>query len=265
MITKDAIKSKLSELYRFRHLYYSIVKKNLYGKYKNSALGFLWNFLTPVISILLFYIVFENFMDRAIPHFWAYLCIGMFPFAFMNTNLIGGASNITSNGGMIKKMYFPREIIPLAQVTYTFIIFLIAYTIVAVLMILVGFPLGLDGMLFLPLVILTMFFFSFGAILFTSAISVYSRDFGYFIEAISRILFWVTPIFYMAGERTGIIGTLIWFNPLTYYVEGFHDIMYRGIMPSNELLMACVVMSMAMFIIGACVFVKLKDGFAERI
>ena len=265
MVSTDAVKGRLSETYRFRYMFYSLVKKNLFGKYKNSALGFLWNFVTPAISILLFYIVFSNFMGRGIPHYWAYLCVGMFPFSFMNTNLIGGASNITSNGGMIKKMYFPRELLPLSQVTYTLIVFLIAYSIVFVIMLATGFPLGSKGMVALPLVILTMFVFSFGTILLTSAISVYSRDFEYLITALARILFWVTPIFYMTDSITGILSKIIWFNPLTYYVESLHDIVYRGSMPSAELLIACTVLSFVMLIIGVLVFEKLKDGFAERI
>ncbi len=265
MISWNAVKGKISELYRFRYMFYSLVRKSLFGKYKNSALGFLWNFITPAISILLFYIVFESFMGRDIPHFWVYLCIGMFPFAFMSNNLIGGASNITSNGGMIKKMYFPREILPLSQVAYTLIVFLIAYSIVAILMLITGFPLSSKGLPALPLIILTMFAFSFGTILLTSAISVYSRDFEYLITALARILFWVTPIFYTTDSLTGVLSTIVWLNPLTYYVEGLRDIVYIGIMPETELLIMCTIISAVMLAIGAYVFERLKDGFAERI
>ncbi|MFA7032436.1 MAG: ABC transporter permease [Bacilli bacterium] len=264
MAFRDAVKGKLSELYSFRHMYYSLVQRSLFGKYRNSALGFLWNFLTPAISILLFYIVFENFMGQNIDNYWAYLCVGMFPFQFMNQNLIGGASNITSNGGMVKKIYFPREILSLSQVTYTFIIFLISYGIVISLMIATGiFPTG--GLLALPIIILTMFLFSLGTIMLTSSISVYSRDFEYLIIAFSRVLFWVTPIFYLAEARAGILYTIIWFNPLTYFVEGFHHAVCWGTMPSTGLLMGCVLISIVVFVIGALVFFKLKDGFAERI
>ena len=261
----DAVKGKFSELYRSRFMFYSLVRKNLFGKYKNSVLGFAWNFLTPVISVMLFYIVFENFMGRGVPYYWLYLCVGMFPFSFMNTNLIGGASSITSNGGMIKKMYFPRELLPLSQVAYTLIVFLIAYVIVFIMMLITGFPLSTKGMLALPLVIITMFIFSFGTILLTSAISVYSRDFEYLITAFARVLFWVTPIFYMIDSLTGVLSKIIWFNPLTYYVVGLQDIIYRGVMPSAELLIACIVLSTVTLIVGLYIFEKLKDGFAERI
>lgn len=259
-------KGKLRELYDYRHLYYSLVKKSLYGKYKNSALGFLWHFLSPVISIILMYIVFENFLGRDIENFWAYLCIGMFPFQFMNGNLIGGASNIISNGGMIQKMYFPREILSLSQVTYTFIIFLISYLTVTALMLVAGI-LSIGGMLALPIVLASMFLFSLGSIMLTSSITVYVRDFEHLITAAARILFWVTPIFYMIEARAGagILYTLIWFNPLTFFVEGFHYVMYWGTMPGTGLLLGCVIISLVMFLIGFVVFNKLKDGFAERI
>ena len=265
MISKEEVKGKLSEMYRFRFMFYSLVKKSLYGKYKNSALGFLWNFITPVIMILLLYVVFETIRAREIEYFWAYLCVGMFPFTFMNSNLIGGASNIISNGGMIKKMYFPREILSLSQVTYTFIVFVIAYMIVIALMAIVGVPLSSEGLLALPVIIVAMFFFSLGTIMFTSSISVYSRDFEYFITATARVLFWVTPIFYMTDSLTGILNTIVWINPLTYYVEGLHDIIYRGIMPSTELLAIAAIISAVTFIAGAAIFQKLKDGFAERL
>ena len=112
---------------------------------------------------------------------------------------------------------------------------------------------------------LMMFIFSFGTILLTSAISVYSRDFEYLITAFARVLFWITPIFYIPDTLTGILSNIIWLNPLTYYVEGLHEIIYWGVLPSTELLVACTLLSVIMLIIGVYVFTKLKDGFAERI
>ncbi|NLL94216.1 MAG: ABC transporter permease [Thermoplasmatales archaeon] len=261
----NILKGKFNELYAYRYLYQSLVKRSLYGKYKNSVLGFLWNFITPAVSILLFFVVFENFMGREIPNYWAYLCIGMFPFTFMNTNLAGGASSITSNSSMVKKMHFPREILPLSQVTYTFVIFLIAYAIVIVLMILVGMPLNPQSLLAFPIVAATMFLFSLGTILLTSAISVYSRDFEYLVTALSRILFWITPIIYTTDILAGILSRIIWINPLTYYVEGMHDIFYLGIIPDMGIILACTILAIVMFLVGVIVFARLKDGFAERI
>jgi lipopolysaccharide transport system permease protein len=265
MFSISSIKERFDELSRFKQMFFSLVSKSLYGKYKNSALGFLWNFITPAISIMLFYIVFENFIGRNMENYWAYLCIGMFPFTFMNTNLTGGASCITSNGGIIKKMYFPREILPLSQVTYTFIVFAIAYSIVIVLMLITQCPLSLKGLPAILILLLTMFVFSLGTTLFTSAISVYSRDFEFLITAISRILFWITPIFYTVESLAGILSKLIWLNPLTFFVKGFQDILYWGVMPSMNLLIICCSISVIMLVIGVYTFEKLKDGFAERI
>ena len=109
-----------------------------------------------------------------------------------------------------------------------------------------------------------MFAFSLGTIL-TSTVSVYYRDFEHLIVALTRILFWVTPIFYMIESLSGVLQFVIWFNPLTYYVRGLQDIMYWGIMPSVELIVACTAVSSVSLAVGLYVFEKFKDGFAERI
>lgn len=259
------IEGRLIELYEFRYMLHSLIRKSLFGKYKNSVLGFLWNFITPLISVLLFYIVFENFSGQSVPYFWAYLCVGMFPVNYMTSNMIGGASCITSNGALIKKMYFPSEMLPLSQASYTLIVFIIAYLIVIALMVITGFPLKISGLLAFPFIISMMFVFSLGTILFTSAISAYSRDFEYLITALARILFWVTPIVYTIDSISGILSTIIWLNPMTYYVVSFQEILYKGVMPSAGIMASCAVLAIGALIIGTYVFNKLKDGFAERI
>jgi lipopolysaccharide transport system permease protein len=162
-------------------------------------------------------------------------------------------------------MYFPREILPLSQVAYTFVIFTIAYSVLIALMVITQYSIALNGLLALAVVIPAMFIFSLGTILFTSSVSVYLRDFEFFIVAMSRLLFWVTPIFYMVYSTTGILSKLVWLNPLTYFVTSFQDILYWGVMPSTKILIICCIISAVMFVIGSYTFEKLKDGFAERI
>lgn len=265
MFKAKFIRDRIQELRSFRYMFFNLVKKKLYGKYKNTVLGFIWNFIVPVLSILVLYVVFDTIRERDFPFFWAYLCIGMFPFSLMSPSITEGAGSITSNANMIKKMYFPMEILPLTQVTYSFIIFSISYIFVAILMVFVGFPLGYGGLLALPLVIITMFIFSLGMMMFVSTITVYIRDLEPLISVFGRSLFWLTPIFYSTDQLTGPLLTLVWMNPLTYYVESFHDILYRGIMPDGSVLIGCVIISLLTLVLGAYTFFKFKDGFVERI
>jgi lipopolysaccharide transport system permease protein len=265
MSKKDIVWGKLNELYRYRYMFFSIVKRNLTGKYKNSALGFLWNFITPAVSVILFYIVFSNFMGRDIPNYWAYLSLGVFSFTFLNENIIGGSSVIINNSNMIKKIYFPTEIVMMAQVAYSFTIFLISYIIIIVLMAVTGAFVNLDGIIaFLPIIIF-MFMFSLGTTLFLSSITVYVRDLQHLITAFARILFWITPIFYMANAVSGILSKIIWLNPLTYYIESLRSIFYYGVMPTPELFLISGICGLTMLLLGIVVFYSLKKGFSERI
>jgi len=255
----------LKEIYHYRHMLFALVKRNLKGKYNNSALGFLWHFITPAVSVALFYMVFGALKINPMENYWAYLCVGMFAFTFLNTNIIGGASCIVSNGGMIKKMHFPMEIIVLSQVLLSLVIFVISYSIVIILMLLSGIQMTMGTVWLVPLNLLVMLIFTTGFTMLISSISTYIRDLEFTIVAFARVLFWVTPIFYTIDSATGILGKIIWLNPLTYYVVIMQDALYFGVIPENSILTTAVVMAFTVALIGWAVFTKLKRGFAERI
>jgi ABC-type polysaccharide/polyol phosphate export permease len=242
-----------------------MVVKNLKGKYKNSYLGFLWHFITPAIMILLFYIVFTTIRYTDDEYYWAYLCVGIIPFTFFQSNLSAGAGCIVANGGMINKMYFPREIIVLSQVISTFITFVIGYAAIIVIMVISGFQFTFETLLFLPVIMALSFVFTTGYVLMTSAVTVYVRDLQYFIDAFSRLFFWVTPIFFYMDSITGILETILWCNPYTYFIELYHDILYYGTFPEPIMIMASIVLALAFLLIGVLVFNRYKGKFAEKL
>jgi ABC-2 type transport system permease protein len=248
-----------------RSILYSLVRKNLEGQYKNSYLGFLWQFITPTVTILLFYIVMTGIRESQIEDYWLYLCSGQFMFTFLQTNLINGAGCIVNNAGMIQKMSFPREIIVLAQVMSSFIVMCIAYAIILVLMVITGCEFGLVPMLlFIPVMLVAAVFAAGMAFLF-SAVTVYVRDVQHFINAFARVLFWITPMFYLVGETSGLLFMLIWWNPFTYYVEAFHDILYYVEVPELWQMGIGIVLAFATFAVGLAVFRKLKGRFADKL
>jgi len=259
------ITGSLKEVYEYRHFLYSMVAKNLKGRYKSSYLGFLWHFITPTILIIIFYVVFTGIRTSPIEDFWVYLCVGMFPFTFLQTNLSAGSNCVVSNGGMIKKMYFPREIVVLSQIISTFITFIIAYAVIIVLMLLAGFSINANAFIFLPIVVILSIVFATGYVLILSSITVFVRDVHHFIDATSRIVFFVTPIFYLASEVTGVLEKVIWLNPFTYFIESYHDILYFGMVPETFQLVVCVALAILALIIGLMVFNKLKGRFAEEL
>lgn len=264
-IRMSTISKIAREVYNYRSLLYSMVARNLKGKYKSSYLGFGWHFVTPAILIVVFYIVFTGVMQREIDHYWVYLCVGMFPFTFFQSNLGAGAGCVVSNAGTIKKMYFPREIVVFSQIISTFITLLIAYSVVIVLMLLSGYPFNIGALAFLPIILVLSVLFATGYVLFFSALTVFVRDVQFFIEATARILFWVTPIFYLASDVMGILSYIMKFNPFAYFIGIFHDTLYFGNVPGLLEMGVCLIISITAFVIGLIVFNKLKGKFAEEL
>lgn len=253
------------EIYQYRNILWALVRRNLEGRYKSSYLGFTWHFITPFILIVIYHVVFTGIRGNQIDSFWVYLGSGLFPFTFMNANLISGSNCLVANSDYIKKMYFPREIVPLAQVTSMFIIMLFGYLVVLVLTFVLGYDLDLVALLVLPAIFILNFIFVLGMVLSMSTVVVYVRDIQHLLSSMAMIFFFTTPIFYLSSETTGMLSTLIWINPFTYFVEAYHSIVYYGSIPAIGLLAACVLLSVIILLVGIVTFRHYKKGFVERL
>ena len=104
------------EIYQYRELLKTNVKKDIRGRYKGSVLGILWSFLNPLLQVVVYWIVFPYLMRGTMENYLLYLITGIIPWNFFSTTVIGGINSIKSNAGIIKKVYFPREILLLSQV-----------------------------------------------------------------------------------------------------------------------------------------------------
>ena len=254
----------LKEIYDSRSTFRALVVKNLFGRYKNSVMGFAWHFVLPVIMMCVYYVVFNTIRAKAVPDFWVYMSSGLFPFTFMISNLNRGPAAITSNASMVKKMYFPRSILILAEVASEFIVLLIGYVMVFAGMFVIGYDLGIS-IIMLPIVLITMAIFVTGYVLFLSAVTVYIRDLQYLINSLSMVFFFITPLYFMMSDVDGIFATIIALNPFAYYVQACEQILYFGSFPEMNIMIMCIVMPLASIVAGIIVFRSLRRGFAERI
>lgn len=256
---------QLSSIYHSRSIIFALVSKNLKGRYRNSLLGILWQFLTPAVSVLLFYILFTSLRQNSMENYWIYLCAGMFPFSFLNGMIVGGGSCIISNASIVKKMNIPREILVISFALSSFITFVISYTIVIIVIALSG---NLNSFVcilcILPLIAATLLF-GIGIVLILSAVCVYIRDLMYTITAFARVLFWMTPVFYTVDSLTGILSKVIWCNPLTIYITSYQNCLYYSTLPTVENMFICCSLAIITVVIGLGIFSKLKHGFAERV
>ena len=187
--------SMIKELYSYRQLLKSNVKKEIRGKYKGSFLGVLWSFVNPLLMTLVYAIVFPIILKSTQPHYVTFIVIAILPWTWFTTVIAQGTSTMIANGGIIKKVYFPREILPISVNTSGLINYLISCLIILIFLIFSG--LGVSWyIIFLPLIVLIQYILLQGIIFITSAINVYVRDAEYIINFLVMMLFYATPILY---------------------------------------------------------------------
>lgn len=256
------------DLYAYRELLKSNVKKEIRGKYKGSFLGILWSFVSPLLMTLVYAIVFPFLMRGAgYEHYTTFLIIGILPWTWFTTNIAQGTFTIIGNGPIIKKVYFPREILPISVVTSGLVNFLISCLIILLFIIFSGIGFTLN-ILWLPLIILAQYLLTLGIIFITSAINVYIRDLEYIVNFIIQMLFYGTPILYsldMFSNAPIIIKTLMNINPMGIIITSYRDILYWGNLPHLKSLLIVVLGSFVLCLLGLFIFRKLSKGFAEEV
>lgn len=256
---------KLREIYQFKGLIYSFVTRDLKVRYRGSVLGFLWSFLDPLLNMAILWLVFGVIFARGGRDFPIFLLIGILPWSFFASSVNQGSRVIRDNGGLIKKIYLPREVFPLSIVLANLIHFLLALVVLGVILLLFSAKISLVGLLFFPVILFLSIIFNYGAALFSSAISVYFRDFPFILDSLLRIGYFATPIFYsivMIPER---LRAVYFLNPLASAITAYRQIFMEGKLPDLSLIISLSLVSLVGLIIGWFVFERLQKGFAEEV
>lgn len=254
----------LKNLYNYRELLKTNVKKDIGGKYKNSFLGVLWSFINPLLQIAVYAFVFQIIMRSNIENYAVYLCCALVPWQYFSSVVLRGAATIIDNGNIIKKVYFPREILPLSIVTSEGINFLISTIIILGFVIISG--IGLSFNIFWYFLILAIqYIVSLGISFIVSSLSVYFRDFLHLLGVFMQLLFYATPIVYSANDVPASFRWLLKVNPMSYLIEGYRSIFYDKIPPNFRSLGIALIMGIILCVIGYLTFRKLEKGFAEEI
>ena len=254
----------IKDLKKYREFLKSNVKKEIRGKYKGSFLGILWTFLNPLLAVIVYAIIFPYIMDMKMEHYLIYLITGMIPWTFFTMSVNTGMISIFLNANIIKKVYFPRIILPISSVTSSLVNFLISLVIVVIFIMFSGIGFSLN-LLYLPLVILIQFIFQLGLIFFLSAIDIYARDIESIMNFGMNMLFYITPILYTPNIFPGKIRWIIEINPLTHFLNAYRNIFYYKTAPDFLSLGIITVISFLVFWIGYLIFEKLQKGFAEEL
>ena len=175
----------LREIYNYREMLISLIRKELRGKYKASVLGFMWSFLTPLFQMLVYIVVFSQILKSGIEHFAIFLLVSLMPWNFFSASITNGSTCVISQENLVKKIYFPRIILPLSFVTSMFINLLITFVLIFFILLVSGFGIDLIAIAFLPVILVAEYMLALGICTIVSALAVYFRDLEYIMGILS--------------------------------------------------------------------------------
>lgn len=254
----------IKEIYAYREMINSLVRRDLKGRYKGSVLGFFWTFLNPLLQLGVYTLVFSIILKNDIEDYYLYLFVALIPWIFFSVSVSGGASCIRAQQDLIKKIYFPREVLPIAFVTSQFVNMILSFVVVAVVVLLSGRSLKLLPLLCMLLVMFVEYMLALGMALIVSAATVYIRDLEYLLGIITMAWQFMTPIMYSIEMVPEELIPIFMLNPMTPVILAYRDILYYGKVPQLRTLMHAVGFGILLIILGFFSFGKLKRHFAEE-
>lgn len=260
---------RLKEIYAYRQMVFSLVRKDLRGRYKGSVLGFLWTFLNPLLQLVVYTMVFSVIMRSNIDKYYLFLFVALVPWIFFSAALTGGPTCIIGSADMVKKIYFPREVMPIAYVTSSFVNMILSFVVVFGVLIVSGYGVNPIALAYLPIIMLVEYVLCLGIALLTSALTVFFRDLAYILGIISMAWQFLTPVMYSQEMvEAALPPTLlkIWnLNPMTPVINAYRAVLYYKVPPDLSTLLAAVVLGILVLVIGELVFTKLQRKFAEEL
>ena len=208
------------EIYNYRELLKTNIKKEIRGKYKGSWLGVLWTFLNPLLMLAVYAFVFPYILRVNVDNYTIFMIVALIPWNFFTTAIQSGTGSVVANGNILKKVYFPREIIPISITTSQSVNFLITCIIMAVFIIFSGVGFSAHVLLF-PLLVLIQYILILGLTFILSALTVFVRDIDHFVSVILMLGFYATPIVYQGEMLPKKFQIFLKLNPMAQLVEAY--------------------------------------------
>ena len=226
---------RLRELWGYREILANLVRKELKVKYTASFLGAIWSVLNPVVFLAVFSFVAVVLGNR-VPDFPVFLLSGLLAWNLFSASLLSGTTAVIDNANLVKKVAFPREILPLASVGVALFDFVLQTVVLLLFIVVSGHGIGAEALVLYPLAFLTLMVVATAITLWTAAVNVRYRDVGHLLNLGLLVWFWMTPIVYQAAlvqdalAGREVAGISLWdlylLNPLTPIVLGFQRALY---------------------------------------
>lgn len=261
---KDGRRTHMTVLVQVCKQYYfllsQLVNRDFRVKYKSSALGVLWSFLNPLLTMMVYLIVFSMIFRSDIEYFPVYLMSGITLFNYFSECTSLGLVSITNNSSLITKVYMPKVIYPLSKVLSSGINLCISFIPLLIVMLLTGVPFH-KSMLLLPLVVLFLMGFCMGMSLILATMNVFFRDTQFLWGVLITMWNFLTPIFYPESIIPAQLTGLYHCNPMYQIVFFMRSIIIGGVSPTPVTYLYCILASLVPLALGLWIFRKNQDKF----
>ena len=256
--------TRIRKIFNYQELILNLIIRDLKVKYKGSILGVFWSLLNPLLLLIVYSIAFKYVIRIEVENFPLFFMTGFLPWTFLTLSLSSSVNVMVDHRHLIKKIYFPREILPVSLVLFNLVQFLLTFLVLFVALRLFKIPWGLS-LVYLPLIIGLQTTFITGITLVLSSLSVYFRDIKHLIEVFLQMWFWLTPIAYPFNLVPDKVKFLFKFNPMTLFVIAYREILLEARSPDIILIGQLFLWSLGVLLSGYWFFSRHEVRIAESI
>lgn len=254
------------ELIKYQELIKILVGRNLKARYRGSILGYAWTWLDPLMMMFIFILIFDVIFKSGVENFPLYLLCGLIPFTFFTNTIGASVSSISDNTGLIKRVYYPREIYPLTITLTHGVTMFLSFLVLIPVVLVFGIPITINILLF-PIVTVFLFFLACGLGLIFATMNVFMRDIKHIVPLIIRVWFFGTPIFYSVEGKVSerVIDLYMILNPMATIVTLYRAAFINYNAPNLIAIVITFCVCLVTFMVGYVIFKKNEDLMVKRI
>ncbi len=263
--TRRSVRHALEGLVRYRALLHKLVLKDLKLKYRGSALGFVWSLANPLLMLTVYTLAFRYVLRIQTEGFVVALLVGLLAWMFFAHSMIMAAGSIADNGGLLKSVYFPRAVLPIASVLFNFMHYVVTMSVFLPLLVVIFRVPITWAALGLPVFVVLQVLFTVGLAFAVATGTAYFRDVRHLLDVALAALFWVTPVLYQMDQVPDALRLPVLLSPMSPFVAAYHEVLLKGAWPDPSLWALAGGYTAAALIVGFRLLVRFEEHFAELV
>lgn len=255
----------IGELVEYRELLFSLVRRDLLLRYKQTVMGFGWAILMPVTYMIVFSLIFTRVvkLDTGVPY-PIYVYAGLLPWNFFASSLRFSVGSLTANSTLLTKVYFPRELLPFAAILVSLVDFAVGAVVLAGLM--AWYHVGLHWtILLLPVVVLVQVIFTAAVALLLAMGNLFYRDVKYLIEILITLWMLASSVVYPVSRVGGKLAPILALNPMTPILDAYRSVLLHGQLPAAGPFATAAAFAVVLLAVSWLAFHRAEYQFAERV